>query len=108
GEGVGLGVGLGAGVGVGLGFGVGDGVGLGVGVGVGVGVGGGRAPAPMGVVMSDCICAWVNARLYTRTSSISPWKCSPVKAMSPPICNTPVEAAIVPVIALLATSVPFM
>ncbi len=41
-----------------------------------------------------------------RTSSIRPWKYWPYSA-SPPIVNAPVEVAIDPVCALLATCVPF-
>jgi hypothetical protein len=59
-----------------------------------------------GVFIADCTSAGDNTRLYTRTSSINPWKYSPY-GLFPPIHNGLDDGSIVPAAAVDATCVPF-
>jgi hypothetical protein len=59
-----------------------------------------------GVFIAACTSVADNARLYTRASSINPWKYSPY-GLFPPIHNGFVDDAIVPAAAVDATCVPF-
>src|SRR5688500_9747650 len=60
--------------------------------------GGGGVTVPTGVFMSAWISDAGNARLYTRTSSITPAKNS-VHTALPPIRSGPVDVVIAPVVA---------
>jgi hypothetical protein len=59
-----------------------------------------------GVFIAACTSVADKARLYTRASSINPWKYSPY-GLFPPIHNGFDDASIVPAAAVDATCVPF-